>query len=111
MKLLHDTRVNFPAGTELEVSEAEASRLQAFGLAEEVKSLMDMGFTSSDVAMKGIGYKEIIDAVNRGEAPESAAETIKLNTRHYARRQMIWLRRYPQIKWVSPEYDSEKIAF
>ena len=62
------------------------------GLAEEVKSLMDMGFTSSDVAMKGIGYKEIIDAVNRGEAPESAAETIKLNTRHYARRQMIWLR-------------------
>ena len=81
------------------------------GLAEEVKSLMNMGFTSSDVAMKGIGYKEIIDAVNRGEAPESAAETIKLNTRHYARRQMIWLRRYPQIKWVSPEYDSEKIAF
>ncbi|MBQ6671144.1 MAG: tRNA (adenosine(37)-N6)-dimethylallyltransferase MiaA [Firmicutes bacterium] len=81
------------------------------GLAEEVNSLMDMGFTSSDVAMKGIGYKEIIDAVNRGEAPESAAETIKLNTRHYARRQMIWLRRYPQIKWVSPEYDSEKIAF
>ena len=81
------------------------------GLAEEVKSRMDMGFTSSDVAMKGIGYKEIIDAVNRGEAPESAAETIKLNTRHYARRQMIWLRRYPQIKWVSPEYDSEKIAF
>ena len=81
------------------------------GLAEEVKSLMDMGFTSSDAAMKGIGYKEIIDAVNRGEAPESAAETIKLNTRHYARRQMIWLRRYPQIKWVSPEYDSEKIAF
>jgi hypothetical protein len=37
VKLLHDTRVNFPAGTELEVSEAEASRLQAFGLAEEVK--------------------------------------------------------------------------
>ncbi len=81
------------------------------GLAEEVKSLMDMGFTSSDVAMKGIGYKEIIDAVNIGEEPESAAETIKLNTRHYARRQMIWLRRYPQIKWVSPEYNSEKIAF
>lgn len=37
VKLLHDTRVNFPAGTELEVSEAEASRLQAFGLAEEIK--------------------------------------------------------------------------
>ncbi len=72
------------------------------GLAEEVRKLMEMGFTSADVAMKGIGYKEIIDAVNSGEAPESAAERIKLNTRHYARRQMIWLRRYPQIRWVSP---------
>ena len=81
------------------------------GLTGEVRRLMDMGLTSADVAMKGIGYKEIIDAVNNGQAPESAAEKIKLNTRHYARRQIIWLRRYPQIKWVPPEYDSEKIAF
>ncbi|MBR5731687.1 MAG: tRNA (adenosine(37)-N6)-dimethylallyltransferase MiaA [Firmicutes bacterium] len=81
------------------------------GLVQEVKTLMDMGFTSSDVAMKGIGYKEIIDAINNGEPMESAAERIKLSTRHYARRQMIWLRRYPQIRWVDPEYDSEKISF
>ena len=81
------------------------------GLVQEVKTLMDMGFTSSDVAMKGIGYKEIIDAINNGEPMENAAERIKLSTRHYARRQMIWLRRYPQIRWVDPEYDSEKISF
>ena len=50
--------------------------------------------------MKGIGYKEIIDAINAGESAESAKETIKANTRHYARRQLIWLRRYNQIHWV-----------
>ena len=71
------------------------------GLADEVKRLMEMGFDSSDIAMKGIGYKEIIDAVNAGEAPESAAEIIKLHTRHYAKRQLTWLRRYPQMKWFS----------
>ena len=50
--------------------------------------------------MKGIGYKEIIDAINSGEGAESARETIKANTRHYARRQLIWLRRYKQINWI-----------
>ena len=81
------------------------------GLEEEVRSLMDMGFTSADVAMKGIGYKEIIDVINAGGRAEDAAETIKVNTRHYARRQLIWFRRYKQIHWISPEYSSENLHF
>ena len=72
---------------------------------------MDMGFTSADVAMKGIGYKEIIDVLNAGGNAEDAAETIKVNTRHYARRQLIWFRRYKQIHWIDPEYYSEKLYF
>lgn len=72
------------------------------GLEQEVRNLMNMGFDSSDVAMKGIGYKEIIDALNAGESADSARETIKLNTRHYARRQLIWLRRYDMIRWTAP---------
>ena len=75
-------------------------RLFEAGLAEEVQRLMDMGLTAKDVAMKGIGYKEIIEAVDAGLPAESAKETIKANTRHYARRQLIWFRRYPQIKWI-----------
>ena len=75
-------------------------RLFEAGLAEEVQRLMDMGLTAADVAMKGIGYKEIIEAVEAGFPAESAKETIKANTRHYARRQLIWFRRYPQIGWI-----------
>lgn len=75
------------------------------GLENEVRRLMDMGLTSSDVAMKGIGYKEIIDAINAGHPAESAKDTIKLNTRHYAKRQMIWFRRYPQINWIDVKGD------
>ena len=66
------------------------------GLTDEVKKLMDMGFTSEDVAMKGIGYKEIIDAVNLGLSPESASDVIKQNSRHYAKRQITWFKRYKQ---------------
>ncbi len=81
------------------------------GLEQEVRNLMDMGFTSADVAMKGIGYKEIIDVLNAGGEAICAAETIKANTRHYARRQLIWFRRYKQIQWISPEYSSENLHF
>ena len=81
------------------------------GLEQEVRALMDMGFTSADVAMKGIGYKEIIDVLSQGKDAKEAAKTIKANTRHYARRQLIWFRRYKQIKWISPEYSSENLDF
>ena len=81
------------------------------GLEQEVRALMDMGFTSADVAMKGIGYKEIIDVLSQGKEAIEAADTIKTNTRHYARRQLIWFRRYKQIKWIIPEYSSENLDF
>ena len=76
------------------------------GLEAEVRGLMDMGFTSSDIAMKGIGYKEVIDCLAAGRPAADAAELIRKNTRHYARRQLIWLRRYPQLHWITLTGDS-----
>ena len=76
------------------------------GLEDEVRSLMDMGFTSADIAMKGIGYKEVIDCLQEGKPAADAAELIRKNTRHYARRQLIWLRRYPQMHWVTLKGDA-----
>ncbi|MBR4141943.1 MAG: tRNA (adenosine(37)-N6)-dimethylallyltransferase MiaA [Firmicutes bacterium] len=76
------------------------------GLEQEVRSLMAMGFTSADIAMKGIGYKEVIDCLQDGRPAADAAELIRKNTRHYARRQLIWLRRYPQMHWVTLKGDA-----
>lgn len=45
VKLLHDTRVNYPAGQELEVSAQEAERLLAFGLAVPVKATVKKAST------------------------------------------------------------------
>lgn len=75
-------------------------KLYEAGLEAEVRSLMSLGFTSEDVAMKGIGYKEIIDALSRGESAESAKELIQKNTRHYAKRQITWFNRYKQAEIV-----------
>ncbi len=81
-------------------------KLIAAGLGEEVLNLMARGFTADDIAMKGIGYKEIITAVYAGCKPEDAAETIKLNTRHLAKRQLTWFRRYEAAAWFEPKGDA-----
>jgi tRNA dimethylallyltransferase len=71
------------------------------GLVAEVHSLMTMGFTESDISMKGIGYKEIIACIKSGQPGELAAEVIKTNTRRYAKRQMTWFNRYENIEWFA----------
>ena len=80
--------------------DARVGKILDTGLEQEVRHLMEMGFTSSDIAMKGIGYKEVIACLQQGGSACDAADLIRKNTRHYARRQLIWLRRYPQMHWV-----------
>ncbi|MBR6025946.1 MAG: tRNA (adenosine(37)-N6)-dimethylallyltransferase MiaA [Firmicutes bacterium] len=73
------------------------------GLEDEVKKLSDMGFTADDIAMKGIGYKELMSGLPR----EEAIDLIKRSTRHFAKRQIIWLRRYgDELKWFDLDKDS-----
>ena len=50
--------------------------------------------------MKGIGYKELI-AYREGESDlDKAISEIKKNSRHYAKRQITWLKRYDFVKWI-----------
>ncbi len=75
--------------------------LVSMGLFEEVKNLMSMGLTENDISMKGIGYKEIIAYFNGSLTKEEAVLLIKKNTRHFAKRQLTWFRRYPQAVWFN----------
>ncbi len=85
--------------------------LYDMGLADEVKGLMERGFTDADIAMKGIGYKEIIAALRSGRNADSARDEIKLNTRHLAKRQISWFKRYPDMKWFEVAEGREDGAF
>lgn len=69
------------------------------GLVDEVKRLMEMGLTEENISMKGIGYKELIGCLAGEYDLTEAIRLIKRNTRHYAKRQMTWFRRYKDMKW------------
>lgn len=78
------------------------------GLVDEIKRLLNLGLTESNISMKGIGYKEIIGYLNGEYSLDHAIYLVKRNTRHYAKRQLTWFRRYPDIKWFDlSDYESE----
>lgn len=70
------------------------------GLVQEVKALKDMGCTKDMVSMQGLGYKEILDYLDGHSTMEEAIDKIKLETRHFAKRQLTWFRREKNVFWV-----------
>ncbi len=71
------------------------------GLLDEVKKLLDMGYSPDLVSMQGLGYKEIVPCINNGESIESAVEELKKRTRHFAKRQLTWFKRQTdETLWV-----------
>ena len=81
------------------------------GLFDEVKGLLDKGLTESDISMKGIGYKEIIGYFNGKYTEEEAIDLIKKNTRHLAKRQITWFKRYEDIHWIDiSQYQNDEEA-
>ena len=71
------------------------------GLFKEVEGLLEMGLQEEDISMKGIGYKEIIGFFDGIYTREEAIDKIKQNTRHLAKRQMTWFRRYEDMNWIN----------
>jgi tRNA dimethylallyltransferase len=88
--------------------DARVDQLMNEGLLTEVQSLQKMGFTSADISMKGIGYKELLDFLAGNYDLATAIDLIKKNTRHYAKRQMTWFKRYPEMQWFHLSEDQSE---
>lgn len=72
------------------------------GLVDEVKKLREMGLSTANISMQGIGYKEIIEYLDGEVSLETAIENIKQNTRHMAKRQVTWFKREKDVIYVDP---------
>ena len=71
------------------------------GLLDEVAQLQH--FQSLN-ALQTVGYSELFDYFNGEIKLEDAVNLIKQNTRHYAKRQMTWFAKDPEITWHSPDF-------
>lgn len=77
------------------------------GLVDEVRSLVEQGYDPRHTAVQAIGYKEFALYLEGEESLEEAIDTVKAETRKYAKRQMTWFRRNKKIRWLDVEHDSE----
>ena len=75
------------------------------GLLDEVKGLMERGYTTALNSMKAIGYKELIAYFSGGTSLDEAVELIKQSSRRYAKRQLTWFRRDKRIIWLDADGD------
>lgn len=74
------------------------------GLLEEVKSFHDQNIYTKPLT-SGIGYKELYDYLNGKTSLEEAIETIKKNSRRYAKRQYTFFNHQLPITWFETDYE------
>lgn len=62
-------------------------------------------------ALQTVGYREFFDYFDGRIGYDEAVELIKRNSRRYAKRQLTWFRRDPEIRWFAPDDDAAIIAY
>ncbi len=77
------------------------------GLVNEVKSVLEMGYSSELNSLNTVGYKELIAYLKSEFDLNRAVELIKRNTRRYAKRQMTWFRKDDRINWFKIEKEDQ----
>ena len=82
-------------------------QMLAQGLVDEARRLYPYRRRN---ALNTVGYKELFDYFDGKCSLDEAVEQIKLNTRHYAKRQMTWLRKDQEYNWINPSM-GERITF
>lgn len=70
------------------------------GLLDEVIQLKNMGYQKDMVSMQGLGYKEILSYLDGEITLEEAIYILKRDTRHFAKRQITWFKREPDVVWM-----------
>jgi len=83
--------------------EERVDRMFAHGLVEETRTLLARNVPVSAPPFKALGYKHVL-RVLRGEIDlAEAAGLTKIDTRHYAKRQLTWFNRMPEVRWIDPD--------
>lgn len=71
------------------------------GLIEETQQLIDKGFNPELPSMSSLGYPEMLKYINGEMSLDEALELLQKNTRNYAKRQITWFRREPDVIWLN----------
>ena len=83
-------------------------QMVADGLLDEARRLLPWRHLN---ALNTVGYKEMFACLDGTWTLDEAVERMKGNTRRYARKQLTWFRKDPQVEWMSPSDKEEIIKY
>lgn len=104
--------LNAPRNLLYERIDARVDEMMKNGLPEEVQKLRERGCHRGMVSMQGLGYKELLAYLDGEYSLEEAVRVLKRDTRHFAKRQLTWFRREPDVIWVNKDefdFDEDRI--
>ena len=84
-------------------------RMFRAGLVDEVRHLLARGISPSAKPFEAIGYRHVLADLDSCNAGEETIRIIQRDTRRYAKRQMTWFRKQPDVRWFDGPGDSEQI--
>lgn len=80
--------------------EQRVDQMVAQGLFDEVARLLERGLSPESKALRTLGYREVVECLAGDIDHATAVALIKTHTRQYAKRQLTWFRKDPEIIWV-----------
>jgi len=90
--------------------ERRVRQMMDAGLLDEVRRLAAGPGGLSRTARQALGYRELLEHVERGASVDGCVDAIVVRTRQFARRQMRWFRRDMRIRWLDARLDTEELV-
>ncbi|MFO7942517.1 MAG: tRNA (adenosine(37)-N6)-dimethylallyltransferase MiaA [Bacillota bacterium] len=78
------------------------------GLVEEVRGILRRFPNLGPTASQALGYREVAAYLDGELSMEECVELTKKNTRHFAKRQLMWFRKEPKISWIRADRETSK---
>lgn len=79
------------------------------GLVDEVRNLLERGYSENLKSMQSIGYRHMVDFIKERVLLDETIRCLKRDTRRYAKRQLTWFNADPEIVWTKPDHAEDII--
>lgn len=94
---------DYPRTELYERIDARVDEMLRKGLTEEVEGLLQSGIHENAQCMQGIGYKEVVQFLKNEYSHSTMSDIIKQNTRRYAKRQLTFFKKLPNLHLLQPQ--------
>ena len=86
--------------------EKRIDRMLERGLIDETQKLLAMGYGKDLNSLQTIGYREVIEYLEKKISFEEMIAIMKQKTRNYAKRQITWFKKDTRINWFTIDQNS-----